>query len=302
MKPSQLIILLALNFFWAATLSAYKVVAAALNPADIVTLRFGLAAVSLLVLWPWLPGTAPRGRDLIKTCVIGALVFVLGHRLQVFGNSLGTAADSSLLMALEPLVASVAAAIFLREHIGPRRWCGFAFGILGVALLKGVWRSDFHWLSLGASLIFISSFVCEAAYSVIGKPIIHRAGPVKVLALALAVGTGMNLLWNGASTVRAATQLSGSAWLIMLALALICTSFGYSYWFMVIRESDVSVAALTIFAQPVFGVALAKFWLGETLHWGQLWGSVAIVVGLMVGLSRQIMVSGPPKDDVEVGR
>jgi hypothetical protein len=35
-------------------------------------------------------------------------------------------------------------------------------------------------------------------------------------------------------------------------------------------------------------VALAKLWLGETLHWGQLWGSVAIVVGLVIGLSRQV--------------
>ena len=291
MKPAQLIILLVLNFFWAATLSAYKVVAPVLDPPAIVTLRFGLAALSLLVLWPWLPGAVPRGRDLLITCGMGVIVFVLGHRLQVFGNSLGAASDSSVLMALEPLVASVAAAIFLREHIGPRRWLGFACGILGVGLLKGVWRENFHWVSLGASLIFISSFVCEAAYSVMGKPILHRAGPVKVLALSLAVGTVVNLLIDGPQTLRAATQLSGQVWLIVLTLALVCTSFGYSYWFLVIRESDVSVAALTIFAQPVFGVALARFWLGETLHWGQLWGSVAIVAGLVIGLSRQIKKS-----------
>jgi drug/metabolite transporter (DMT)-like permease len=78
------------------------------------------------------------------------------------------------------------------------------------------------------------------------------------------------------------------AWLVLLGLALVCTSFGYSFWFFVIRESDVNVAALTIFAQPVFGVALAKLWLGETLHWGQLWRSLTIVVGLVIGLSRQI--------------
>jgi drug/metabolite transporter (DMT)-like permease len=71
-------------------------------------------------------------------------------------------------------------------------------------------------------------------------------------------------------------------------MALICTSFGYGFWFLVIREGEVNVAALTIFAQPIFGVALARLWLGETLHWGQLWGSVAIVVGLVLGLSRQI--------------
>ena len=320
MRPAYLIILIVLNFFWAAALSAYKIIEHYLEPGGIVTLRFGLAAVSLLVLWPWLPGAAPRGRDLAKTCALGLIVFVLGHRLQVLGNKLGTASNSSVLVAVEPLVAAVAAAIFLREHIGPRRLAGFAFGLVGVALLNGVWRSDFQWMGLGASLIFISSFVCEAAYSIVGKQIITSAGPthlqplpegeqtgehsnavplpgggrggsvnpVKVLTLSLAVGTAANLLIDGPSTLAAAGGLPAQAWLLLLGLALICTAFGYSFWFLVIREGEVNVAALTIFTQPVFGVALAKLWLGEALHWGQLWGSAAIVLGLVIGLSRQV--------------
>jgi drug/metabolite transporter (DMT)-like permease len=35
-------------------------------------------------------------------------------------------------------------------------------------------------------------------------------------------------------------------------------------------------------------VFIAWLWLGEKLHWGQLWGSLAIVAGLVLGLSRQI--------------
>src|SRR6266487_3024483 len=248
MRPAYLIILIVLNFFWAAALSAYKIIEHHLEPGGIVTLRFGLAAVSLLGLWPWLPGAAPRGRDLAKTCALGLIVFVLGHRLQVLGNKLGTASNSSVLVAVEPLVAAVAAAIFLREHIGPRRLAGFAFGLVGVALLNGVWRPDFQWLGLGASLIFISSFVCEAAYSIVGKQIITRAGetpsqllpggeqtaarpdgvpllggvggglisPVKVLAISLAVGTAANLLIDGPTTLAAAGQLPALVWLLLL--------------------------------------------------------------------------------------
>jgi drug/metabolite transporter (DMT)-like permease len=295
MRPTYLIILLVLNFFWAASLSAYKVVGEYLEPGGIVTLRFGLAALSLLVLWPWLPGAAPRGRDLAKTCLLGLIVFVLGHRLQVFGNKLNTASNSSILMAVEPLITSVGAAIFLREHIGPRRMIGFAFGLLGVILLNGPWRPEFKWLGLGASLIFISSFFCETAYSIVGKKIILRAGSLKVLALSLAAGTMANLLMDGPTTFAAARQMPAQVWLLIVGLALICTAFGYGFWFLVIREGEVNVAALTIFAQPVFGVALARLWLGETLHWGQLWGSAAIVVGLAIGLSRQINTRPPEK-------
>jgi drug/metabolite transporter (DMT)-like permease len=286
MRPAYLIILIVLNFFWAASLSAYKVIEPHLQPGGIVTLRFGLAGVSLLLLWPWLSGKAPRGLDLAKTCALGLVVFVLGHRLQVLGNKLSTASNSSVLVAVEPLIAAVAAAIFLREHIGPRRLAGFAFGLLGVALLNGVWRADFQWMGLGASLIFISSFVCEAAYSIVGKKIINRAGPLKVLTLSLAVGTLANLVIDGPTTLTAAGRMPAQVWLLIMGLALICTAFGYSFWFLVIRDGEVNVAALTIFAQPVFGVALAKLWLGESLHWGQLWGSAAIVVGLTCTKSR----------------
>jgi drug/metabolite transporter (DMT)-like permease len=288
MRPVHLTVLLALNFFWVATLSIYKVIGQYLTPGGIVTLRFGLAGLALLALWPWLPGAAPRGRDLLKTLAMGVIVFVLGHRLQVWGNHLGTAANSSILMAVEPLVTAIGAAIFLREHIGVRRLIGFALGMVGVALVNGVWREDFKWLSLGASLIFISSFVCEAAYSVISKPILARAGPLKVLALALALGTGVNLALDGRETLAAAARLPWNAWGLLLVMALICTAFGYGFWLVVIRESEVNVAALTVLAQPVYGVALAAWWLGEPLHWGQFWGSAVIVIGLLVALSRQI--------------
>ncbi|MEK7706983.1 MAG: DMT family transporter [Verrucomicrobiota bacterium] len=291
MKPAHLIILLALNVFWSATLSINKVLEPHLEPGGIVTLRFGLGGLALLALWPWLPGSAPRGRDLLKTCVLGLVVFVLGHRLQVLGNKLSTASNSSVLMAIEPLITSAAAAIFLREHIGTRRILGFALGMTGVAMLNGVWRDDFKWVSLGASAIFVSSFVCETAFSVAGKPIITRASPLKFVALSLAAATVANLLLDGRQTLTAAVHLPAQAWLWLLVIALICTSFGYGFWFLVIREGEVNVAVLTIFLQPVCGVLIAKVWLGEALHWGQLWGSLAIVLGLVVGLSRQIKTS-----------
>ena len=288
MKPKYLIILLVMNFFWAAVYSAYKVIGQNVPTGAIVTLRFGLAGLCLLFAWPWLRGPAPRGRDLLMTCVMGVTLFVLGQRLQVYGNQLGRAGDSAVLMGFEPLITSLAAGMFLREHIGPRRWAGFALGLGGVALLHGVWRADFQWTGLGASLIFISSFVCEAAYSVMGKPIVARASIIKTLAISLLVGTAANLLIDGGQTVAAAHALSVHAWLLLLALAVICTSVGYSIWFLVIRECPVNVAALTVFAQAVFGVGLASIWLHEELHLGQLFGCLAITAALVLGLSRQI--------------
>ncbi len=299
MKASYLLILLLMNFFWAAVYSAYKLLGGALAPGAIVTLRFGLAGLCMLLMWRWLPGPAPRGRPLAVTCIMGLVLYVVGQRLQVYGNYLGKAGDSSVLMAIEPLLTSVAAAIFLREHIGPRRLAGFGLGLVGVALLNRVWSPDFRWTGLGASLIFISSFVCEAAYSVMGKPIVEKASVMKMICISLVVGTAVNLLIDGSETLTAARALSWRDWGLLLAMAIICTVVGYSVWFVVIRECPINVVALTIFSQAVFGVLIAAVWVHEKLHWGQLLGSLTIVAGLVLGLSRQIKRREPQSQVAE---
>ena len=289
MKPLYLIILLVMNFFWAGVYCAYKLIGQDhLQAGGIVTLRFGLAGVCLALFWPWLPGPAPRGGDLVKTCLMGLMLYVLGQRLQVYGNQLGTAGNSAVLLGLEPVLTSLAAALFLHERIGPRRLGGFALGLAGVTILNRVWRPDFQWTGLVASLVFVSSFLCEAAYSVMGKPIVAKASVTKMLALSLLAGTAVNLLIDGPETLAAARMLSPKAWLLLLILAVVCTSVSYSLWFVIIRDCPVNVAALTIFAQSAFGVLFAALWLREALHWGHLLGSAAIAGGLALGLSRQV--------------
>ena len=288
MRPGQLSLLLLMNFFWAAIYSANKVMGQTLPVGAIVTLRFGLAAVSLLVIWPWIKGACPRRRDLVVSAGLGILVFVVGQRLQVYGNNLGTAGNSSVLMAVEPLLTSLAAALLLREKIGPRRLAGFLIALAGVAILAEVWRKDFQWASLGASLIFLSSFVCEAIYSVMGKSVSQKASPLKMVAVSLAAGTVVNVMIDGRATWHAAQKLAPSIWVLLLLMAVVCTALGYVVWFVVIRDCPISVAALTIFAQSLFGVFIAAIWLREPLHFGQLWGGVAILAGLALGLSRQI--------------
>ena len=127
--PSRwLLILICFNIFWGGTYSAFKDLKQWLNPGQVVTLRYGVAAILLLLCWPLMPGKSPRGRDLLKTVLMGLLVFVCAPRLQVIATQAGQAGDMSVLVALEPLVTTVGAALFLREHVPANRWFGFVFG------------------------------------------------------------------------------------------------------------------------------------------------------------------------------
>lgn len=273
------------NFIWAGALSAYKILGDYLAPGTIVTIRFGIAGIGLLPLWFFLKGDAPKGRDLVKTIIMGLLVFSLGHRLQVIGNNLGGAGNSAVIMAMEPLLASVAAAIFLRESIPQKRWIGFALGMIGVAVLNGVWRKDFQWTGLGASALFISSLACEIAYSIIGKPVVSRSNPGKVLCIALLSGLIFNLIFEWKNLVSLPPNLPLKVWAIFFYLSIFCTLLGYWVWLNAIRVIDVNLAALSIFIQPIAGVPMAAIFLGEKIHTGQILGGLIIGAGLIIGFS-----------------
>jgi drug/metabolite transporter (DMT)-like permease len=274
-----------MNVLWAAAYSLFKLLAPVLDAGTLATMRFGLATLMMVAAWPWLSGVAPRGFDLVRTALMGLLVFCIAPRLQVSGVQLGQAGDAAILMAFDPVMVAIAAAIFLREHVSGRSWIGFGLGLTGVAVLAEFWRPDFHWPSLAANALILASFACEATYTIAGKPLIQRADPIKVLTCSLVVGTAMNLACNGTSVVRAIPSLTLLHWLAMAYLVIVCTVVGYALWFFAVRETPVNLVAGTVFMQPLAGIVFALLLVGETPRWSQLGGALCIALSLAVALS-----------------
>lgn len=286
MRPSHLLLLLALNCGWATMPTLATRLEDVLRPLEFVALRYAFALAGMVVLWPWLPGRFPRGWDFWRTCVMGVVVFCLGPLCQVGGIQKSQASDASILLALDPLVSILAAALFLGEAIPGRRWLGFALAVTGVALMS-LGQGELRLPGLLANLLIVLSFVTEAVWSVMGKPLIGQWGIPKVTTLALAAGTAANMLlvWLMPSERPAGYgQLTAGGWVALAFLGLVLTAFGYNAWFVVIREAPVSVASMTIYLQPVIGTLVAFAATGENPRAGHLWGGLAILAGLAVGL------------------
>jgi drug/metabolite transporter (DMT)-like permease len=298
MKPSHLFLLLALNCGWAAVPTLAKRLEGQLGPVEFVLLRYGFGFLSLALCWPWLPGLLPRGRDFWRTCLMGVAVFHLGHWCQIAGIQRSQASDSSILLALDPLVSTLGAALFLREKIPAKRWLGFAFAILGVGIMS-IWQRSAPLPGLFANLLIVLSFVAESVWSVMGKPLVERWGIPKVTALALGAGTVANLIaWLASlpgSSQPAIPSLAATAWVTLALLGILFTAFGYSVWYVVIRETPVSVAAMTIYLQPLLGTGMACLFTDEKLHAGHALGAVAILGGLALGLASATQSPPSPK-------
>lgn len=293
MKPHWLVALLLMNVLWAAAYPLFKVLAVVLDAGTLATTRFSLAALLVVVVWHWLPGRAPRGAELVRTVVMGVIVFCAAPRLQVAGVQRGNAGDSAILMAFDPVIVSIAAAFFLREHIAARTWLGCALGLAGVAVLTEFWQPTFHWSGLAAYALVLSSFVCESAYSIIGKPLLERAHPIKLFASAIVAGTLVNLGLDGIPVARALPLLQPVHWLALAYLVVLCTVLGYVLWFYAVREMPVNLVALTVFMQPPAGVLFDLLLTGTEPRWSQLGGTACIALGLLVSLRRRPTAERP---------
>jgi len=289
LKGAHLILLLALNVGWAALPVIVTRLESELSPLEFVSLRYGFAFLALAVVWRWLPGTLPRGRDFWRAATMGIIVFTVGHQLQILGMQRSAASDAAILLVLDPLVSSIGAAMFLHEHIPGKRWLGFALAITGVSILS-LWHRSAALPGLVANLLIILSFVSEAVWSVMGKPLVTRWGIPKVTGVALGAGTVANLLLllpNASNHAARFASLSPEGWASVATLGIILTAIGYSIWYVVIREVPVSVASMTIYLQPVVATLLAITVTGEKPHAGHVWGSIAIIAGVVLGIRAQ---------------
>jgi drug/metabolite transporter (DMT)-like permease len=133
---------------------------------------------------------------------------------------------------------------------------------------------------------------------VLGKPLLQKHSPMKLLAGALVSGTLANMAIEackpGPNAFHAVRTMPLSAWLWLTYLAVVCTVVGYTLWFLVIRETEVNIAGLTVLMQPMAGWLLSVLWLKESFHSGQLWGAAAIVGGLIIGLKPGASRKGQP--------
>src|SRR3546814_941349 len=106
---------------WGLNISAIKVLTGAMHPMLVASLRMAIAAVVINITLFWLKPPIILGK--VPWAQWGR--FVLCAVLMVYANQIfftygmvgATATNSSLIMALSPLVASVLAAIIFRETL-----------------------------------------------------------------------------------------------------------------------------------------------------------------------------------------
>jgi drug/metabolite transporter (DMT)-like permease len=282
------------SLLWGTADVAGKLALAAIPPATLAALRFGVA---LAILWPLarLRG-GPRVPARI-TAPLGLLGVALTFLLQNLGLDRTAAANASLLQGAAPVLTVLLAAVVLRERLGSRRLWAIGTAMVGVGAVTLPGGDGLRLPGVGDALV-LASTACFAAFVVLGRRAFPAYGTLPVLAGMAAWGTAALLptaaveLWLTGPSAVGPGEVA-----LVLYLGAGCSALTYALWGYALRHLEAGRAATFDALIPVIGIAAAVLVLREAPLALHLVGGALVVagVGLVVCEPAPVAAAAPAR-------
>ena len=258
-------------------------------PLTLLPIQLGASLAVLLLLTRW-RGLPIRGASVPPVLGrLGVLNPGLAYALSLVGLVQVSASLSVMLWAIEPILILVLAAVFLGERVG-RSVVGLSGVALGGMLLL-IYQPGTAGTVSGV-LVTVAGVGCCATYTVITRRFLSSAGStaqVVVTQQLYAFGFALVLLgaiWGLRGPVLpVGLTVPG----VISAIASGGLYYGLAYWFYLsgLRHVPASIASVSFYLIPVFGLAGAVALLGEGFEARQ-WVGVVIVLGALALVARPV--------------
>jgi drug/metabolite transporter (DMT)-like permease len=246
----------------------------------VLSVRFTLAAVVLLLLARIRREALPRGRQLVALLLLGGVGYVVESLCYFAALTRISAGLTALLLYLYPaLVVLLVAAVTRRRPSRTVTAC-VVVATAGTLLTIGpVGGGQWTGVALG-----LASALSYAIYILISSRAVVGVGPFATAGVVMA---GAAVVYDiGAVATRATLPSKTSAWFALLAVALVCTVVAVSAFFAALERLGPADTAVISTFEPVVSVAVGAVVLSERLSDVQLVGAV-LVLGAVIWLARQ---------------
>ena len=227
-------------------------------------LRFTLAGILVILIGSVLSGNLLKinRQNALKILKLSLLQTVLQYLFFYIGLANTTGVKASIIEGVNVFIAIfVASLIFRQEKLTMGKLAGCLIGFAGVVLVNLNGNGlDMSFHLNGEGFIFLST-VAYAFSSVYLKRYSKTENPVLLSGWQFVAGglvmTIMGLLMGGKITKVTATGIAMLFYLACISAA------AYSLWGILLKYNPVSRVAVFGFMNPVFGVILSAFLLGE---------------------------------------
>lgn len=275
--------LITLSVLWGGSFFFVGVAVTDLPPLTIVTLRVGIAAITLWCIVLVMGLRPPKSLEVWAAFLgMGLLNNVIPFALIVWGQTQIASGLASILNAATPIFTVVVASMLLPdERATPLKIVGVMIGFIGVVMMIGLPAIDGD-NSLLAQVAIIAATLSYAFAGVYGRrfkamavnPIITAAGQVTASALVLAP---IALAVEGPPDI---TEINTGTWGAIFGLAVLSTAVAYVLYFKILASAGATNLLLVTLLVPVSAILLGSLLLNETLEVVHFVGMALIALGL----------------------
>ena len=282
--------------FWGGTFIGGRIASGEMTAVQAALWRYGIAIVALLVIAHVLDGglARPTPRQWVGVILLGATGVFAFNLCFMYGLSLIPASRASLIMALNPAMTLLAAAVFLHEHLTRYKVIGIALALVGVAVVLGH-GNPLHLVTGGIGLGEVVMFGCPlswAANTLVARRMLPTMSPIASTTWSAITGTAMLAVVAAFTGAMVPHGVSWQAWAAILFLAIFGTAIALVLFYDGVRRIGAARTSVFINLVPVFAVALGVLLLGEPLEVSMLVGGALVIGGIFL-LNRPEPARGP---------
>ena len=282
MNRREWAMLVTLSVLWGGSFFFAEIALESLPPLTIVTLRVGLAAITLWLVVLALKLPIPNSPPIwIVFLTMGLLNNVLPFSLIVWGQSQISSGLAAILNATAPLFGVIVAGILLRdESATPLKITGVVIGFAGVIVMMDL--SSIATSSLLAQLAILAAALSYACASVYGRR--FKATGLNPILVAAGQVTGSTLLllpialWVDGNDHYA--NVPTQVWAAIISLAVFSTAAAYILYFKLLASAGATNILLVTLLVPVSAILLGWLFLEESLQTPHIIGMAMIALGL----------------------
>ncbi len=246
-----------------------KNVTGVLHPTTVVLLRgcFTCAAFGLWCVLRRRRLPVVERKDLPLLLLLGLINMPINQLLFIWGVRYTTAPNASLAYALTPAFVVVFLLLAGKERAGWKRYLGVAIAFAGAAIVLADRGAALDSTQLLGNIIVLAASMSWAAFTVLGRTMIAKYGPVYTTALTFFFGLALYVpLWAVLPVHDTASALTNSSWsftwLQLFYLGVITSGVGYALWYYALAKLDSSRVAVFNNLQPVITSILALMIFG----------------------------------------
>lgn len=174
--------ILAANVLWGLNAPIGKSVLAEFSALSVTTFRMVGAAIAFWILSLFMPKEQVSPKDMIRLFFAAICGVVFNQGMFVFGLSLTSPIDASIITTTTPIITMIIAAIYLKEPITNKKVVGIFIGAIGALILifsnqpNAIGGSGHIW---GDLLCLVAQF-SFAIYLTVFRDLIRKYSPVTI--------------------------------------------------------------------------------------------------------------------------